>query len=80
MAHQDKPDDVPRNAASDSDYVEHIEHVEATRPEPWPGMRGRSVGDEHDLPTGTSREQQASVTCEQRRLEEEARRDEPTRK
>jgi len=71
MAHQDTKDDVPRNAKRDGDYVEHIEHVEATRPEPWPGITGRSLDDEHELPTGTPREQQASVTREQRRLEEE---------
>ncbi|MCP3105423.1 hypothetical protein LZ198_41830 [Myxococcus sp. K15C18031901] len=71
MAHQDTKDDVPRNAKRDSEYVEHIEHVEATRPEPWPGIPGRSLDDEQELPTGTPRDQQASVTREQRRLEEE---------
>ncbi|AGC44386.1 hypothetical protein MYSTI_03070 [Myxococcus stipitatus DSM 14675] len=80
MAHQDKPDDMPRNAPPDNEYAEHIDHVEATRPEPWPGMVGRSLEDEHELPTGTPREQQARVTCEQRRLEEQAHGAEPTRR
>jgi hypothetical protein len=50
-------------------YVEHIEHVQATRPEPWPGIQGRSKDHEEDLPTGTPREVQADVTEAQRRLE-----------
>ncbi|WP_338867271.1 hypothetical protein [Myxococcus stipitatus] len=77
MAHPDKPDDMPRNAPRDDEYVEHIDHVEATRPEPWPGMLGRSLEDEHELPTGTPRDQQARVTREQRRLEEEQAHGEP---
>ncbi|MCP3060775.1 hypothetical protein LXT21_18475 [Myxococcus sp. K38C18041901] len=80
MAHQDKPDDKPRKAGSDADYAERIDHVEATRPEPWPGIRGRSHEDEQELPTGTPREQQARVTEAQRKLEEEeASGREPTR-
>jgi hypothetical protein len=61
MAQQDKNDD----------YAEHIEHLEATHPEPWPGIRGRSREHESELPTGTPREQQASVTETQRELEQE---------
>jgi hypothetical protein len=55
----------------DTGYAEHIEHVQATRPEPWPGITGRSQEHEEDLPTGTPREQQASVTDAQRKLEDE---------
>ncbi|WP_163996934.1 hypothetical protein [Pyxidicoccus caerfyrddinensis] len=71
MAKKDKPDENKRNAGGEKGYAEHIEHVQATRPEPWPGIEGRSRGEEHDLPTGTPREQQASVTDAQRKLEEE---------
>ncbi len=52
-------------------YAEHIEHVQATRPDPWPGIQGRSQEHEEELPTGTKREEQASVTEAQRRLEQE---------
>jgi hypothetical protein len=52
-------------------YAEHIEHVQATRPDPWPGIKGRSHEHEEDLPTGTPREEQASVTEAQRKLEDE---------
>jgi hypothetical protein len=31
----------------DKGYTERIEHVEATRPDPWPGIPGRS--EEHDV-------------------------------
>ena len=55
----------------DKGYAEHIEHVQATRPEPWPGIQGRSHEHEEDLPTGTKREEQASVTDAQRKLEDE---------
>jgi hypothetical protein len=58
-------------AKKDKDYVEHIEHAEATRPEPWPGIQGRSKEHEEELPTGTPREKQASVTEAQRKLEDE---------
>ena len=50
-------------------YVEHIEHAEATRPKPWPGILGRSKEHDEELPTGTPREAQASVTEAQRKLE-----------
>lgn len=52
-------------------YAEHIEHVQATRPDPWPGIQGRSHEHEEDLPTGTPREEQAKVTGAQRKLEDE---------
>lgn len=55
----------------DKGYVEHIEHAQATRPEPWPGIAGRSKEHEEELPTGTPREAQAGVTEAQRRLERE---------
>ena len=58
-------------AKKDKGYVEHIKHAEATRPEPWPGIQGRSKEHEEDLPTGTTREQQADATAAQRKLEEE---------
>ena len=55
----------------DKGYVEHIEHAQATRPEPWPGIQGRSKEHEEELPTGTPREAQAGVTEAQRKLERE---------
>jgi hypothetical protein len=55
----------------DQGYVEHIEHSQATRPEPWPGIKGRSKEHEEDLPTGTAPEEQADVTQAQRNLERE---------
>jgi hypothetical protein len=58
-------------AKNEKGYVEHIEHAQATRPEPWPGIQGRSKEHEEELPTGTPREQQASVTDAQRKLEDE---------
>ncbi|MBN1210655.1 MAG: hypothetical protein JXB05_37755 [Myxococcaceae bacterium] len=58
-------------AKKEKGYVEHIEHPQATRPEPWPGIQGRSKEHEEELPTGTPREQQASVTEAQRKLEDE---------
>lgn len=63
----------------DKGYAEHIEHSQATRPEPWPGIQGRSKEHDEDLPTGTPREQQASVTEAQRELERETDEDEETR-
>ncbi|WP_164017255.1 hypothetical protein [Pyxidicoccus trucidator] len=71
MAKKDKADENKRNAGGEKGYAERIEHVQATRPEPWPGIEGRSKGEEHDLPTGTPREQQASVTNAQRQLEKD---------
>ena len=50
-------------------YTEDIQHVEATRPEPWPGIKGRSEDKEEELPTGTRRAEQADVTEAQRKLE-----------
>jgi hypothetical protein len=65
---------------TDAGYTEHIEHVQATRPDPWPGIPGRSAEHERELPTGTSREDQASVTEAQRKLEHEMTEgEEPTR-
>ncbi len=64
----------------DPNYAERIEHVQATHPDPWPGIKGRSEERETDLPTGTRREDQASVTEAQRRLEHEMHEEkEPTR-
>jgi hypothetical protein len=65
----------------DPSYAEHIEHVQATHPDPWPGIKGRSEERETELPTGTKREDQASVTDAQRRLEHEMHESEkePTR-
>ncbi|GHG73849.1 hypothetical protein [Comamonas sp. JC664] len=78
---KDKSEETKRKAAEDNGYAEHIEHLEGTRPEPWPGIRGRSDDEENELPTGTPRERQAGVTDTQRRLEQEAHgRKEPTRK
>lgn len=71
MAKKSKADENKRNAGGEKGYAEHIEHVQATRPDPWPGIEGRSKGEEHDLPTGTPREQQASVTDAQRQLEKD---------
>jgi hypothetical protein len=60
--------------------VKDIQHVQATRPEPWPGIQGRSEDKENDLPTGTRRAEQADVTEAQRRLEKDMPREqEPTR-
>ena len=80
MAKRDKEQEK-RDAGGEKGYAEHIEHVQATRPDPWPGIEGRSKGEEHDLPTGTPREEQADVTQAQRRLEQEMddSKKEPTR-
>lgn len=66
-------------AKKDKGYVEQIEHAQSTHPEPWPGIQGRSKEHEEELPTGTPREQQASVTEAQRKLEDEPESDEPRR-
>jgi hypothetical protein len=71
MAKKDNVDQDKRNAGGEKGYAEHIEHVQATRPDPWPGIEGRSKDEEHELPTGTPREQQASVTDAQRQLEKD---------
>jgi hypothetical protein len=63
----------------DKGYAEHIQHAEATRPKPWPGIQGRSQEHEEELPTGTPREAQASVTEAQRTLEREMEEDEKAR-
>jgi hypothetical protein len=52
-------------------YSEKIKHVQATHPEPWPGIPGRSSEKETELPTGTRRAEQADSTQAQRELEEE---------
>jgi hypothetical protein len=80
MAEKDRTDQEKRDAGGEKGYAEHIEHVQATRPDPWPGIEGRSKGEEHDLPTGTPREEQADVTNAQRQLEQDmADSKEPTR-
>ena len=56
-----------------------VKHIQATRPEPWPGIQGRSQEHEEELPTGTKRADQASVTDAQRKLEKDVESDEPTR-
>jgi hypothetical protein len=64
----------------DPGYADRIEHVQATHPDPWPGIKGRSEEHETELPTGTKRDEQASVTEAQRRLEREMHDEkEPTR-
>ncbi|HZI16046.1 MAG TPA: hypothetical protein VE153_37115 [Myxococcus sp.] len=71
MADKDTSKENKRSAEGDKGYAEHIEHVQATRPEPWPGIRGRSHEEESELPTGTPREEQADVTNAQRQLEQD---------
>ncbi len=71
MPAKGKPEENTRSAGGNNGYTEHTEHVEAPRPEPWPGIRGRSKEEERELPTGTSREEQADVTNAQRQLEED---------
>lgn len=51
--------------------AEKIRHVESTHPHPWPGIPGRSHGHEPELETGTRRAEQADVTEQQRKLEDE---------
>lgn len=58
-------------AENNEGYTEDIEHSQATRPEPWPGIKGRSKEREEELPTGTPREEQADSTEAQRALERE---------
>ncbi|WP_225413081.1 hypothetical protein [Stigmatella hybrida] len=58
-------------AKKDKGYAEDIKHPQATRPEPWPGIQGRSKEHEEDLPTETPREAQADVTEAQRKLEKD---------
>ncbi len=79
MADKDTSKENKRSAEGDQGYAEHIEHVQATRPDPWPGIRGRSEEDESELPTGTPREEQADVTNAQRQLEKDVHGSEPTR-
>ena len=52
-------------------YTDKVDHVQATRPEPWPGIPARSEDHETDLPTGTRRAEQADTTDAQRRLEQD---------
>ncbi|MCY1034422.1 hypothetical protein OV207_23415 [Corallococcus sp. BB11-1] len=56
-----------------------VKHVQATRPDPWPGIQGRSQDHEAELDTDTKRADQASVTDAQRKLEEDVEADEKTR-
>jgi hypothetical protein len=58
-------------AKKDKGYAEEIQHPQATRPEPWPGIPGRSKEHEEELPTDTPREAQADVTEAQRKLEQD---------
>jgi hypothetical protein len=60
-------------------YTEDIQHVEATRPEPWPGIKGRAEDQESELPTGTRRAEQADVTDAQRQLEKDVEKSEKAR-
>jgi hypothetical protein len=73
-----------KSKTQDKGYAERIEHVEATRPEPWPGIPGRS--EEHDAEpsrdAGSGSEESArrgsDSTEAQRQLEREMH--EPTRR
>jgi hypothetical protein len=57
-----------------------VKHVEATRPEPWPGIKGRSRDHEGEPETGSRRADPADVTEAQRKLEKDVEgEDEPTR-
>ncbi|WP_037583883.1 hypothetical protein [Stigmatella aurantiaca] len=58
-------------AKKDKGYAEHIKNPQSARPEPWPGIQGRSKEHEEELPTETAREAQADVTEAQRTLERE---------
>ncbi|NMO17304.1 hypothetical protein HPC49_06655 [Pyxidicoccus fallax] len=71
MAKRDEKEQQKRDAGGETGYAEDIKHVQATRPDPWPGIEGRSKGEEDDLPTGTPREEQADVTQAQRQLEKD---------
>ncbi|MBZ4335622.1 hypothetical protein NR800_15205 [Corallococcus interemptor] len=66
-------------ANTKNEDVKPVKHVEATRPEPWPGIQGRSQEHEEELETGTRRAEQADVTEAQRKLEKDVEKDEPTR-
>jgi hypothetical protein len=54
-------------------YTEEIEHVQATRPEPWPGIQGRSEEHEAEPDTGSeaSGGRRSDSTDAQRQLERE---------
>ncbi|RKH19993.1 hypothetical protein D7Y13_12915 [Corallococcus praedator] len=56
-----------------------VKHVQATRPEPWPGIQGRSKDHEEELDTDTKRAEQSSITDEQRKLEDDVESDAKTR-
>jgi hypothetical protein len=59
-------------------YSEQIEHVQATHPEPWPGIRGRSEEHEAEPETPSSTaDRSADSTNAQRQLERDMH--EPTR-
>jgi len=60
--------------AKTTEETTKVKHPQATRPDPWPGIEGRSAEHEAELPTGTPREQQADSTEAQRKLEEEVKR------
>jgi hypothetical protein len=48
-------------------YTEEIEHVQATRPDPWPGIHGRS--EEHESEPETPTDHRSDTTDAQRQLE-----------
>jgi len=50
-------------------YSEEIEHVQATRPDPWPGIQGRS--EEHEAEPETPTDHRSDTTDAQRQLERE---------
>ncbi len=60
-------------------YTEEIEHVQATRPDPWPGIQGRS--EEHEAepetPSKAAGDRSSDTTDAQRKLERDMH--EPTR-
>jgi hypothetical protein len=58
-------------------YTEEIEHVQATRPEPWPGIQGRSEEHEAEPETPSEGGHRSETTDAQRKLERDMH--EPTR-
>ena len=59
-------------------YSAEIKHVQATRPDPWPGIQGRSEEHEAEPETEASGERRSDSTEAQRQLEREMH--EPTRR
>lgn len=64
---------------TDTGYTEEIEHVQATRPDPWPGIQGRSEEREAEpeTPSDASGGHRSQTTDAQRQLERDMH--EPTR-